>query len=115
MSFPRRDEATFAFTDVCIFTGDYFIEQGYVVVSAGLIIEVGTGKYEFASGIETISKPGHTLLPGLIDSHIHALNGNILAIEQPLRFGITTVCDMHNEAIHIAELKKACRVSKEVL
>jgi cytosine/adenosine deaminase-related metal-dependent hydrolase len=75
-------------------------------VSVGLIKEVGTGQYGSTSTIPRISKPGHTLLPGLIDSHIHALNGNVLAIEQPLRFGVTTVCDMHNEAVHIAKLKK---------
>jgi imidazolonepropionase-like amidohydrolase len=81
-------------------------------VVSGDSIKVGVGEFQnLESTILRISKPGYTLLPGLIDSHIHALNGNILAIEQSLRFGVTTACDMHNEAIHIAKLKQVSNPS----
>ena len=85
--------------DVRIFTGDEVIERGFVVAIDGQIVEVGRGSFNKASlpEVELISRPGHTLIPGLIDCHIHALSGNINSIEQSLRFGVTTVCDMHND------------------
>lgn len=91
---------------MCIFTGDSFIKNGYISVHEGVITEVRSGEYvKQAPTLPVISRPNHTVLPGLIDSHTHALKGNILAIEQPLRFGVTTVCDMHNEVNHIAKLQ----------
>ena len=106
MSSSNESSSSFVLADVCIFTGESFIQRGYVFVHKGLITRVGSGQCpDPAPGIPVISKPDHTLLPGLIDAHTHALNGNVLAIEQLLRFGVTTVCDMHNEANHIAKLK----------
>jgi imidazolonepropionase-like amidohydrolase len=102
---------SFVLRDLCIFTGDSFIEApAYVVVKEGKILDVGSGDYPVGSlgendSIPVISRPGSTLLPGLIDSHIHALGGNTYSIEQSLRFGVTTVCDMHNEPGNILKLK----------
>ena len=88
----------FIIKDVRIFTGDEFIEQGFVCFSGGYIQEIGTGEYKGdVVSAYVISRPGDTLIPGLIDSHIHALAGNVQSIEQSLRFGVTTVCDMHND------------------
>jgi cytosine/adenosine deaminase-related metal-dependent hydrolase len=107
MSSSFAESSSFVLADVCIFTGDSFIEHGYVFVQNGIIAEVGPGRFpESLPALQVISRPNHTVIPGLIDSHTHALNGNVLAIEQPLRFGVTTVCDMHNEANHIAQLQK---------
>ena len=96
----------FVLTDVLVSTGDEFIEKGYVEVEGGNITRVGSGESTNTTNSKTpiISKRGCTLLPGLIDSHIHGLGGNILSIEQSLRFGVTTVCDMHNEPQQIAKL-----------
>jgi imidazolonepropionase-like amidohydrolase len=52
------------------------------------------------------SKPGHTVLPGLIDCHIHADKADPQALPQALRFGVTTVCEMHNELDNVLKLKK---------
>lgn len=99
------------FEDVLIFTGDEFIENGYVVVRNGLINQKGSGKcQDIPQSAQRISKPGSTLMPGLIDSHVHGLFGNEKTIEQSLRFGVTTVFDMHNEPEHIAKLRKVSRV-----
>ena len=97
------------FEDVLIFTGDEFIEKGFVVVEDGTIKTVGSGACsddQLPAGISKISKPGYTLMPGLIDAHLHGLYGNELCIEESLRFGATTVCDMHNEPQHIHKLKE---------
>ncbi|KAH9884739.1 hypothetical protein F4778DRAFT_552651 [Xylariomycetidae sp. FL2044] len=94
--------------DVLLFTGYEFVENSFVVVQDGKIAQVGRGEPPSSEGLTatTISKPGHTLIPGLIDSHIHAIGGNVQAIEQPIRFGVTTVCDMHNEHEHNLALTK---------
>jgi imidazolonepropionase-like amidohydrolase len=84
-----------------------FIERGYVVVDSGKITHVDSGDYpELSATVSVISKPGYALLPGLIDAHVHGLGGNVLCIEQALRFGVTTVCDMHNEPQHISKLRE---------
>ncbi|TDZ21258.1 Imidazolonepropionase [Colletotrichum orbiculare MAFF 240422] len=94
--------------DVKIFDGTKIIERGHVFVVDGKIAQVGKGDFngELSTGITVISKPGDTLMPGLIDAHIHALSGNVDSIEQSLRFGVTTVCDMHNDPKDNAKLRK---------
>ncbi|KAN0121889.1 hypothetical protein V8E51_000215 [Hyaloscypha variabilis] len=84
--------SSFVLTDVLVFTSDEFIEKGYVEVEGGNITRFGSGESTDTTNSKTpiISKRGCTLLPGLIDSHIHGLGGNILSIEQSLRFGVTT-------------------------
>jgi dihydroorotase-like cyclic amidohydrolase len=86
------------------------IANRFVVVKHSLITDVGSDK-----PVETderhmlrISRPQITLIPGLIDVHIHALEGNTDSVEQSLRFGVTTVSDMHNEVEDIMRLKKVC-------
>lgn len=87
-------------TDVLLFDGNHFIENAHVLVQEGVIISLGTGPPPSSinlKNIPTLSKKGHTLIPGLIDAHVHALGGNVLAIEESIKFGVTTVCDMHSE------------------
>lgn len=95
---------SFLIKDVKIFDGKYIIEEGSVLVEDGRIKQVSAELISFAG--TTISKPGHTLLPGLIDCHIHADSGNPTALPQSLRFGVTTVCDMHNEYFNVVKLRK---------
>jgi predicted amidohydrolase YtcJ len=44
---------------------------------------------------EVIDAEGGTILPGLIDSHIHLVPG---ALAQGLTFGVTTALDMFSQA-----------------
>jgi len=94
----------FLITDVRIFDGQKTTERGSVLVENGEISKVSSSPISFNG--TTISKPGHTLIPGLIDTHIHADGANPIALPQSLRFGVTTACDMHNENYHIATLRK---------
>jgi len=96
--------STFLIKDVRIFDGRTTIDKGSVLVEDGKISKVSSSSISFDG--TTISKPGHTLIPGLIDVHIHANGGSSLALPQSLRFGVTTVCDMHNEYFHIEKLRK---------
>lgn len=51
-----------------------------------------------------IDGTGHTLMPGLIDAHVHVHDMHLPvgsntdnSLVQPLRCGINTMCDMHTE------------------
>ena len=98
--------ASFIIRDVRIFTGEDVIPQGFVYVHDGKIKAVGPASETPKTSVKTHSKPGHTLLPGLIDCHIHADKANPVALPQALRFGVTTVCDMQNELANVTKLKK---------
>lgn len=109
--------SAFLIKDVRLFTGEEEIENGFVLVQDGIISAAGADKdipqdINFQQ-IIIISKPNHTLLPGLIDAHIHADKGRELALYQALRFGVTTVMDMHNEPVNVAKLKKIAREDKD--
>ncbi|KAI2466924.1 hypothetical protein F4781DRAFT_332340 [Annulohypoxylon bovei var. microspora] len=93
--------------DVRIFDGENEIPSGSVLVENGLIKQVSDGPLNApdASTI-VISKPGHTLIPGIIDGHIHAhIDEHNTVLGQSLKFGVTTVCDMHQEVENIAQLR----------
>ncbi|KAK6953240.1 hypothetical protein Daesc_005540 [Daldinia eschscholtzii] len=99
---------TFLIKDVCIFDGEKVIPSGSVLVENGLIKQVIEGhlKAPDASTI-VISKPGHTLIPGLIDGHVHAhIDDENSALKQSLKFGLTTICDMHQEAENVSKLRE---------
>ncbi|KAJ4405883.1 hypothetical protein N0V91_004992 [Didymella pomorum] len=100
--------ASFAIRDVRVFTGDSTIEEGYVLVKDGKVKSVGpvSDLEGHEISVHTWSKPGHTILPGLIDCHIHADNADPEALPQALRFGVTTVCDMQNELPNVLKLKQ---------
>ncbi|KAF1937127.1 hypothetical protein EJ02DRAFT_357587 [Clathrospora elynae] len=98
--------ASFLIRDVCIFTGEEVIEKGFVHVDYGKIKSIGPMSRVPQESIKTYSKSGHTLLPGLIDCHIHADMADPEALPQSLRFGVTTVCDMQNEHGNVLKLKK---------
>lgn len=94
----------FLLTDVRIFDGENTIDSGSVLVENGKIKQVSSGPISWQG--TSICKPGHTLLPGLIDCHVHCDSANPTALPQSLRFGVTTVCDMHNEYPNIEKLRK---------
>ncbi|KAF2425706.1 hypothetical protein EJ08DRAFT_652011 [Tothia fuscella] len=102
---------SFIIKDVRIFDGENVIPTGYVHVSNGEIASVGHGSPSSSVLSENviISKPGHTVVPGLIDAHNHCDKGNTNALYQGLRFGVTTIMDLHNEIPNCHKLKKIAK------
>lgn len=98
--------------DVRVFTGEHVLENGNVLVEKGIIKYVGNDVPN--TDVPIVSGSGSTLIPGLIDAHIHADKGRVLALEQSLRFGVTTVLDMHNEPPNVAKLKKIAKERMDV-
>jgi imidazolonepropionase-like amidohydrolase len=55
------------------------------------------------TGARVVSGKGRTLLPGLIDSHVHAFRH----FELPLVFGVTTQVDMFTSVQYVQQMTKA--------
>lgn len=95
---------TLVFRDVALFDGETLHPTATVVVRDGLIAEVYTDEntdaalptdseaIEDAADVEVIDGAGMTLLPGLIDAHVHTFSED--ALRQQLIFGVTTQLDM---------------------
>jgi imidazolonepropionase-like amidohydrolase len=86
---PQR---TFAVRDVRVFDGKRVLEGATVISSRGRIIAV-TRQPHLPRDMEVIDGTGQTLLPGLIDAHMHDAG---VPRTDPPRFGVTTELDMFN-------------------
>ncbi|MEN1729043.1 MAG: amidohydrolase family protein [Pseudomonadota bacterium] len=73
-----------------IFDGETVHEGATLLIRDGLIQDLLT-EGDVPSGYETLDIEGQTLLPGLIDAHVHAFNS---ARSDALRYGVTTMLDM---------------------
>ena len=84
---------------------------------SGKITSVSTGSTnsQRPSGAIVVDGKGHTLLPGLIESHMHCHGMHLPPGEEsvkdilrsPLRSGVTTVCDMHSDLNSVNVLRKS--------
>ncbi|MCJ1251738.1 hypothetical protein MMC30_008975 [Trapelia coarctata] len=106
--------SSFIIRDVRVFTGEQVIETGSVYVNLNGFIDYVGAECPALPGVPVISRPGYTLLPGLIDAHIHADEETATALQQCAKFGVTTVMDMANKPSTIAKLKEISRTRKDV-
>ncbi len=96
-------ERPVVFKDVAVFDGLKLIPKSTVVIQGTKIAAVGT-KIAVPKGAEIIDGQGLTLLPGFIDSHVHAFSQGEL--QRSLMFGVTTVMDMMTTAVFMKAIKK---------
>jgi len=85
----------FAVRNVRVFDGARAFTARTVVVVDGRIVAVGSNGVAVPPGAQHVDGAGRTLLPGLIDTHVHL--SPIFprqALQQSLAFGVTTVIDM---------------------
>lgn len=88
-----QDARPILIQNVRVFDGERSINRLDVLIKRGRIFRVGRGvRSPFA---EKIDGSGKTLLPGLIDSHVHGFPG---AAADALRFGVTTEVEMFSMA-----------------
>lgn len=78
------------FHHVRVFDGATVIPDTDVLIAKGQIQQVGTDLSP--AGAQVIDGAGKTLLPGLIDAHVHIHSKE--ALQQELLFGVTTEFDM---------------------
>jgi imidazolonepropionase-like amidohydrolase len=88
-------------------TGRPPIPDAVVVVEGTRITAVGTrDAVSYPAGAEVIRLAGQTILPGLIDGHVH------LRDYQPpmfLPYGVTTIADIHNDTAWSIAQREALR------
>jgi len=85
------DDTPLIIRNVSIFDGEKLIDANSVLIKGGKISAVGKN-LPVPAGAQVIDGTGDTLLPGLIDSHVHLWKHDEL--KQALVFGNTTVLDM---------------------
>lgn len=87
---------SFAVTGVRVFDGTRTLDHATVVVRDGRIEAVGTDIEVpgIPDDMATVDGTGRTLLPGLIDAHVHAFGD---ALAQSAVFGVTTVLDQFTD------------------
>jgi imidazolonepropionase-like amidohydrolase len=90
------DSAAYVIRNVRVFDGEMVSEQQTVLISGGTIAAVGAGSaVTVPAGAQELAGEGRTLLPGLMDAHIHLpLFGSDQALQQNLMFGVTTTVVM---------------------
>jgi imidazolonepropionase-like amidohydrolase len=101
-------EASFLVRNVRLFDGERVTERTDVLVENGRIARVGRSLA--ARGREVIDGAGKTLLPGLIDAHVHGYPGSA---EEALRFGVTAEIEMFSMAPR--EVRASLRAEREAL
>ena len=75
-------------------TGRPPLADAVVVVEGTRITAVGTkGRVSYPANATVITLAGRTILPGLIDGHVHLQDWEVPMF---LPFGITTIADIHN-------------------
>ncbi len=79
------------FQDVRVFDGIKIVPTTSVVVQDGIITSIDQ-EADLPEGAMLIDGRGKTLLPGLIDAHVHIIQPKSLS--QALVFGVTTELDM---------------------
>ncbi|MBN8480607.1 MAG: amidohydrolase family protein, partial [Xanthomonadales bacterium] len=97
----KLPDAPFAIRDVRVFDGERVLERATVVVRDGRIKTVAA-EAPIGEGVAVVDGKGRTVLPGLIDAHVHAWGD---ARRDALRFGVTTEVDMHGDAARLPLLK----------
>src|SRR4051812_11996864 len=92
-----------AFRNVRVFDGTRVLPSATVVVKGGIIEQVGPG-VEAPKGARIVDGTGKTLVPGLIDCHVHILEESQL--RQAAVFGVTTVLDMGSDPVFAARIRE---------
>jgi len=88
-------------------TGKAPIADAVVVVEGSRIKEVGTrGQVSYPPGATVIKLSGRTILPGLIDGHVHLKEYQLPMF---LPYGVTTIADIHNDTTWILAQREALK------
>ena len=88
-------------------TGRAPLVDAVVVVEGTRIAAVGTrGAVSYPAGAEVVRLTGRTILPGLIDGHVH-----LRGYQPPmfLPYGVTTIADIHNDTAWSIAQREALR------
>ncbi|KAJ5974809.1 hypothetical protein N7481_008516 [Penicillium waksmanii] len=92
-------------TNVRIFDGLSVVSDcGYILIEFGNIQQISKFPLPTAPGWNIVDGSNSTLIPGLIDAHVHVYQ-DLKFIETAIQYGVTTVLDMHNESEWFKKMK----------
>lgn len=89
-----EDARALALINARVFDGDTVLERQTLLIDDGRISAMGEDLVHH-DDLRVIDVAGKTVLPGLIDAHVHAYGD---ALRDSLRFGVTTNLDMFSAA-----------------
>jgi imidazolonepropionase-like amidohydrolase len=92
--------------DVRVFDGTRVLQHRSVLIEDGRIGRIGNARLA-VPGAQTISGEGRTLMPGLIDAHVHIGRDVHAALQQALALGVTTQLDMYSSPDKLPAIKTA--------
>jgi imidazolonepropionase-like amidohydrolase len=90
--------------DVRVFDGERVLDHQDVLLENGKISKLATTGIS-APNAEVIDGKGRTLLPGLIDAHVHIVDRAEDAARQALKLGVTTQLDMFSGGERMKKIK----------
>jgi dihydroorotase-like cyclic amidohydrolase len=98
---------SFLISNTRVFDGESLIhDHGYVLVEDDCIKLVSATKpAALPKDCTELDGSGCTVLPGLVDAHVHAYH-DVDFLEKAIQYGVTTVIDMHNEPHWFTDLKE---------
>jgi len=102
VSTPKNPAEVTVFQNIKVFDGNDWRFPCTVVVEGDKITAVGPD-VRAPEGADVISGNGLALLPGLIDSHVHA--SSFEDLRQCARFGVTSVMDMMTTTAFMGQVK----------
>ena len=94
LSAQSGNNSAYVIRNVRVFDGETVAERRTVVISQGKIAASGDSTVAVPKGAQELSGEGRTLLPGLMDAHVHLpifpVTSAHEALQQSLAFGVTT-------------------------
>lgn len=90
--------------DVRVFDGEAVRDHQNVLIRDGRISAIGK-QIPFIPGETVIPGNGRTLLPGLVDAHVHIPKDATAALRQGIVLGVTTQLDMYSSPDKLPTLK----------
>lgn len=102
----RRSGPAYVIRNVRVFDGETIAERQTVVISEGKIAAVGGAAVAVPAGAQEVAGEGRTLLPGLMDAHVHLpFYGSADALQQNIVFGVTTTVVMAGAPQLVAQVR----------
>ncbi len=92
------------FKDIAVFDGQNYQPRTCVLIESGRIKAIAPN-LQAPDGSTIVKGDGHTLLPGLMDAHVHAWFP--LHLKQAAEFGVTTSFDMMTQPAFVRQIKQS--------
>ncbi len=105
---PPGPDQGFAWVADRVFDGQRVLEDHAVVVVAGVVASL-VPRSALPTDLPIYGEPGTTILPGLIDTHVHLMGWQLPLF---LAYGVTTVRDTGNDLAWILEQRRRASVEQ---